>query len=80
MVHPMPITRTDTVRRLLLSGGALIGMALAGCNSEKAAAPPPQPQAQVSVVVLRPQPVAISAELPGRVAASLVAEVRPQVG
>jgi membrane fusion protein (multidrug efflux system) len=80
MVHPMPITRTDPVRRLLLSGGALIGMALAGCNSEKAAAPPPQPQAQVSVVVLRPQPVAISAELPGRVAASLVAEVRPQVG
>ncbi len=76
----MPITRTDTVRRLLFSGGALLGMGLAGCNSEKAAAPPPQPQAQVSVVVLRPQPVAISAELPGRVAASLVAEVRPQVG
>jgi membrane fusion protein (multidrug efflux system) len=80
MVHPMAITRTDTVRRLLLSGGALIGMALTGCNSEKAAAPPPQPQAQVSIVVLRPQSVAISAELPGRVAASLVAEVRPQVG
>ncbi len=80
MVHLMAITRTDTVRRLLLSGGALIGMALTGCNSEKAAAPPPQPQAQVSIVVLRPQSVAISAELPGRVAASLVAEVRPQVG
>jgi membrane fusion protein (multidrug efflux system) len=65
---------------MFLAGAAVLGIALAGCNSEKAAAPPPQPQAQVSVVVLRPKPVAISAELPGRVAASLVAEVRPQVG
>jgi membrane fusion protein (multidrug efflux system) len=65
---------------MLLAGAAVLGIALAGCNSEKAAAPPPQPQAQVSVVVLRSKPVAISAELPGRVAASLVAEVRPQVG
>ena len=69
-----------TVRPMLLAGAAVLGTALAGCNSEKAAAPPPQPQAQVSVVVLRSKPVAISAELPGRVAASLVAEVRPQVG
>ncbi len=50
----------------------------AGCNEQKAAAPP-QPQAQVSVVVLHPQPVAITAELPGRVSANLIAEVRPQV-
>lgn len=76
----MPIKRAESVQRFLLLGGALIGMALAGCNSEKAAAPPPQQQAQVSVVLLRPQSVAISAELPGRVSASLVAEVRPQVG
>lgn len=72
--------RSVTVRPMLLAGAAVLGIALAGCNSEKAAAPPPQPQAQVSVVVLRSKPVAISAELPGRVAASLVAEVRPQVG
>lgn len=76
----MPIERADLVQRLLLPGSVLLGLALAGCNSEKAAAPPPQQQAQVSVVVLRSKPVAISAELPGRVAASLVAEVRPQVG
>ena len=72
--------RTESVRRVILAGGVLLALGLAGCNSEKAAAPPPQPQAQVSVVVLRSKPVAISAELPGRVAASLVAEVRPQVG
>ncbi|HEY5797441.1 MAG TPA: efflux RND transporter periplasmic adaptor subunit [Bosea sp. (in: a-proteobacteria)] len=76
----MPIKPTANVQRLFLMGGALLGVALAGCNNEKAAAPPPQQQAQVSVMVLRPQSVAISAELPGRVAASLVAEVRPQVG
>ncbi|WP_108051250.1 efflux RND transporter periplasmic adaptor subunit [Bosea sp. 124] len=76
----MPTTQANHLRRLLLGGCTLLGVGLAGCNSEKAAAPPPQPQAQVSVVVLRPQPVAITAELPGRVAASLVAEVRPQVG
>ncbi len=34
---------------------------------------------EVGVVTLRPQSVAITAELPGRTAASLVAEVRPQV-
>ena len=72
--------RSVTVRPMFLAGAAVLGIALAACNSEKAAAPPPQPQAQVSVVVLRSKPVAISAELPGRVAASLVAEVRPQVG
>jgi len=58
----------------------LSGLALAGCGQEQApqqpaAAPPPQ----VSVVTLRPRSVAITAELPGRTTASLVAEVRPQV-
>jgi membrane fusion protein (multidrug efflux system) len=36
-------------------------------------------RAEVSIVTLRPQSVAITAELPGRTAASLTAEVRPQV-
>lgn len=77
----VPILRIEHRPGALLPGLLLIGAALlAGCQREQAAAPPPQPQAQVSVVVLHPQPVAITAELPGRVAASLVAEVRPQVG
>jgi membrane fusion protein (multidrug efflux system) len=62
-----------------LPSALLLAVTLAACNSEKAAAPPQQPQIQVSVVALHPQPVAITAELPGRVSASLVAEVRPQV-
>lgn len=54
---------------------------LAGCNQQQApagagAARPPQ---QVGVVTLRPQSVAITAELPGRITPFLTAEVRPQV-
>jgi membrane fusion protein (multidrug efflux system) len=75
---PMPALAMTPSRPRILAG-LLLSLALAGCNSEQAAAPPQQPQAQVSVVVLHPQPVAITAELPGRVSASLTAEVRPQV-
>lgn len=71
--------RAPSQSRYALPGALLLATALAACNSEKAAAPPPQPQLQVSVVSLHPQPVAITAELPGRVSASLVAEIRPQV-
>jgi membrane fusion protein (multidrug efflux system) len=55
------------------------GLLLSACNEKAAGPAPPTAQMQVSVVSLRPQPVAITAELPGRVSASLVAEVRPQV-
>ena len=71
--------RAPSPSRYALPGALLLAAALAGCNSEKAAAPPPQPQLQVSVVSLHPQPVAITAELPGRVSANLIAEIRPQV-
>lgn len=55
--------------------------ALAACSDEKATAPPAAAaKPNVSVVVLKPQDVAITAELPGRTSASLEAEVRPQVG
>lgn len=70
--------RAPSSSRYALPGALLLAAALAACNSEKAA-PPPQPQLQVSVVTLHPQPVAITAELPGRVSASLTAEIRPQV-
>ena len=74
----MPAARALSFPRPFAAGGLLLALVAAGCNEQKAAAPP-QPQAQVSVVVLHPQPVAITAELPGRVSANLIAEVRPQV-
>ena len=75
----MPAERAPSSSRHALPSALLLAAVLAACNSEKAAAPPPQPQLQVSVVTLHPQPVAITAELPGRVSASLIAEIRPQV-
>ncbi len=63
---------------------ALIALVLAACTPQQGdqagaqrGGPPPRPE--VGVVTLRAQPVAITAELPGRTAASQVAEVRPQV-
>ncbi|TIX87611.1 efflux RND transporter periplasmic adaptor subunit [Rhizobium sp. P44RR-XXIV] len=65
--------------RAIASG--TLAIVLAGCNEQpaqqanRAAAKP-----EISAVTLRPQSVAITAELPGRISANLVAEVRPQVG
>ena len=42
--------------------------------------PPPGGPVPVTFVAIQPQTVELSTELPGRVAASLTAEVRPQVG
>src|SRR6195256_3641064 len=52
--------------------------ALAACSSGNTAAPP-NPPPEVGVVTLHPQPVTITTDLPGRMAAYRIAEVRPQV-
>lgn len=49
---------------------------LAAC---KQSAPPAMPPAEVTVVTLKPESATLTRELTGRVAPSLVAEVRPQV-
>src|SRR5690349_9231118 len=59
---------------------AALAPLLAGCdesNSAVSAAPPAYPD--VSVVVVKPQPRAVVRELPGRIAPTRVAEVRPRV-
>lgn len=55
---------------------------LAGCQEEVKTAPAAQsaPKVEVGVVVIESQRVELKTELPGRTAASLVAEIRPQVG
>jgi membrane fusion protein, multidrug efflux system len=52
-------------------------MLLAACAHRGPSAPQPDPA--VSVVTLRARPVSMTTELPGRVSAYQVAEVRPQV-
>ncbi len=49
---------------------------LAGCGAAPQKAPPPP---EVGVVSLRAEPVTLSTELPGRIAAVETSEVRPQV-
>ncbi len=53
-------------------------MLVAGC-SKKDAPPPAPPPSAVTVVTLKAEPVTLTRELPGRVNAFLIAEVRPQV-
>lgn len=58
---------------------AALVAALAGCGQDRpASGPAPEPEA--AVVTVRPRPVTLSTILPGRTAALLVSEVRPQVG
>ncbi|HPG89474.1 MAG TPA: efflux RND transporter periplasmic adaptor subunit, partial [Hyphomicrobium sp.] len=56
-------------------------MTLAGCGEQKAdgAAPAAAPPVAVSLVTVSPETLPISNELPGRIAATRTAEVRPRV-
>ncbi|MFD1984001.1 efflux RND transporter periplasmic adaptor subunit [Mesorhizobium newzealandense] len=78
----IPFSQSLSARRLAPWAAMLCGaLFLAACSQENkapagmgAAGKP-----EVGVVTLHPQSVAITAELPGRTAASLTADVRPQV-
>ena len=67
-----------TAEKRVLPGLLLgaIGLLAAGC-ARHAAAPSPKPA--VTVVDLHARPVSLTTELPGRVSAYRIAEVRPQV-
>jgi RND family efflux transporter MFP subunit len=67
------ISNPKGLRRL--SGLAIV--ALSACSPAPPPAAPPPPK--VSVVTLKATPVPITTELPGRIAAFRVADVRPQV-
>ncbi len=63
---------------LIATGVILVtGLILGGCGQRNAGGPPPMPE--VAVVTIEPKPVTLTTELPGRTAAYLIAEVRPQV-
>ena len=50
----------------------------AGCGDRKQS-PPPPPVPEVAVLTVRPEQVELTTELPGRISAYRVAEIRPQV-
>lgn len=57
----------------------LVAVVLAACSEPTSGGPDASAPVPVSVVTLRPQSVALERELPGRIRAFLIAEVRPQV-
>ena len=63
------------MRRLYIAIG-WAALALASCGPHS---PPPMPPPQVGYVVLRPEPVTLVNELPGRVSALESSDVRPQI-
>lgn len=83
-IQAMPIESSLLSLRHYAPRTAMLAAALflAACSQEQAKAPAGMGgvgKPEVGVVTLHPQSVAITAELPGRTGASLVAEVRPQV-
>jgi len=63
-------------QRLLLALSTASLLVLTACGAQQ---PPPPPTPEVSVITVAPAAVQIADELPGRVVAFRVAEIRPQV-
>ncbi len=71
------VERWFTMPRLQLRSLALLSaLALAACGKAPPPAPPPP---SVGFVTLKTEPVALTTELPGRIAAMETSDVRPQV-
>lgn len=71
----MPARSNPFLKILLALIPALLS--LAGCSQGPASGQ--RPSVEVGTVTLQPQVLALESELPGRTAASLVSEVRPQI-
>ncbi|HLZ20482.1 MAG TPA: efflux RND transporter periplasmic adaptor subunit [Smithellaceae bacterium] len=67
--------KINRISAVVLCASLLI---LGGCGNQKAGGP--MPVSEVAYVTIQQKQVALTTELPGRTAAHLVAEVRPQVG
>lgn len=67
---------------LLIAGLCALLLFLGGCKKETTApsAPAQAPPPEVGIMVVQPQSVRLTSELPGRTSPRLIAEVRPQVG
>ncbi|HOD84650.1 MAG TPA: efflux RND transporter periplasmic adaptor subunit [Acidobacteriota bacterium] len=69
------MTDTKWVRIVLAAVAAAV--CVPGCDRGKQAPPPPPPE--VATLIMQAQPIPLTVELPGRISAFLVAEIRPQV-
>ena len=67
----------DRITQIATMGVLFLGLITSGCGSKQAAPPPAIPE--VAIVTVNPERVVLTTELPGRVSAYFVAEIRPQV-
>jgi membrane fusion protein (multidrug efflux system) len=77
----MPLTSLSGARRPIApaAAGVALGVALVLAGCDKPAPPPQMPPPEVGVVTVAPRAVAVPTELPGRIEASRVAQVRARV-
>jgi len=64
---------------VFLMGTLIAGLSLTSCNKPPAAGPPPRGPREVGIVVVKPERVSVTTELPGRTSAFQIAEIRPQI-
>ncbi|MFA5262544.1 MAG: efflux RND transporter periplasmic adaptor subunit [Opitutaceae bacterium] len=82
-IHPQPkqkpafLTRNTWLNGLLLAA-ATFGLLLASCNRSNSGSAEPA-AVEVATIVVAPQQVVLTTDLPGRTAAYRIAEIRPQV-
>ena len=76
----IPITNKPRPR-LIVTLGCVLGLVACGQGQGPKGMPPGAGgPAEVGVITVQPETVAISSELSGRTAASVIAEIRPQIG
>ena len=68
------------MRATLLGGAAFLFALHAQIDTAQAQSGQERPPSAVGVVVIQPEDIAVTSELPGRVSATRIAEVRPRVG
>jgi membrane fusion protein (multidrug efflux system) len=67
----------NRVKHIVIMEVFILGLITSGCGSEHAAPKPATPE--VAIVTVHPERVVLTTELPGRISAYFVAEIRPQV-
>src|SRR5688500_4551363 len=68
--------RIKTTRAVVILTGLVL---LSACQQEEAAAPQAQPPSPVGIVTVQAETLPITSDLPGRIAPTRLAEVRPRV-
>ncbi|GFE56289.1 efflux RND transporter periplasmic adaptor subunit [Geobacter sp. AOG1] len=69
---------TSRAKLIAVAGILVTGVMVTGCG-KKNSTPPPSGPPEVGIVVIKPERVVLTTELPGRTSPYLIAEVRPQV-